>query len=221
MRHDQSDEPDQPGNGDSRRRGQGCRSDEQQLPSLDRDAERGGLLLAKLQRVHDAAAQHHDTATEQHHRRDETHLLPACRVETAEKPGVDDEQLVTSDVHQIRGGGARCRAHGNAGQQQRGGRHTATNASQEIDRHDRGSGAHKSEHLHGAAAREIAWYGQNERGNGAKARSGGDTQKVGIRQWVAKDALIGGAGDSQRRADEASQGDARQANLEQDGLGSR
>ena len=87
MRHDQSDEPDQPADGDGRRRGQGRRADEQQLASLDRDAECGGLLLAKLQRVHDAAAQHHDAATEQHHRRDETHLLPACHVETAEQPG--------------------------------------------------------------------------------------------------------------------------------------
>ena len=55
MRHDQSDESNQPCDGDGGRRGQGRRADEQQLRGLDRDAEGGGLLLPKLHRIHDAA----------------------------------------------------------------------------------------------------------------------------------------------------------------------
>ena len=211
--------PISPADGDGGRRGQGRRADEQQLRGLHRNAEGGGLLLPKLHRIHDAATEHHDTGTEDHHRCDETHLLPACHVEAAEEPGVDDQQLVTADVHQIRGCRARRRADGNTGEQERGGWHTATDTSEQVDHRDGDDCSHEGERLHGAAAREIRRDGQNEREHGAETGAGRDAQQIGIRQGIAKDALIRGPGDRQSGSDKPGQDDARQANLEQDGLG--
>ena len=221
MRDDDADEADHAGHGHGGADAGSRRDDDQALGGFHVDAEVEGLRLAQQQAVERAHQPRQHQAGQQREGQDRHHFRPAGAGQAAEHPQREVAQLAV-----VAGKGDEPReraaegAERNAGKQQCAGRQLALPAD---DRHQQGGGGESA--AEGGEGQRVDAerpgprggqpVAQRDRRHGCQRGSRGDADQARIGQRIAEHALHHGAGDSQRRADEGTEQQPRQADVEE------
>ena len=213
MRNEQADVADGAAdrNGQAGEDGSGDVDDE--LDAIDIDAQMTGFLFAGEDEIQvgGSGVDRADGDDEQEKRASASRR--GRRGEIAHQPEGHAAQVAAAEGgHEKHDDGGKKGGGDDSGEKQRGAIELAAATAQEVNGGDGGGGSDECAGLD--RARRVRRDDQAE--NGAESRSAGYAENVGVGERVAEQGLKAGTGGGKRGADENSEGDARQAQAEDD-----
>src|SRR5262249_53573104 len=217
MRRHQPDEGDRPCD---RYRGAGPEGDadhNQQAGAVDVDAERSRRIFAQRERAEGAGVEREQNPAQQEEGGGDEQMIGAAVLERAKEPERDFKRRVgrRREVEDERDSGAGEAREREAGKQRDGqARAPSGNRDQPADRDERAGDAGERHRERGRSGEAV---GDDERR--ANRRRLRRPEQRGLRQRIAQQALQGGAGEPERRADQQRQQRARQADAAHDDAG--
>lgn len=211
MRDDQSDEADDPADGDGGSRQEGGEQKDGVTRALHGNAGCLRMLVSQQQQIQRAAEQRDKDDRCRNRERDQLHMLPSSRLQPALKPEDDAAQLLLmgrARNHDIDDRGQE-RVDADAKQQQLRHIRLATGLPDGEDKDDgsQGAGEGRQRQRVGSLLREA---GSNHE-DGPGRRSRGDAEIAGLNQRITEHALHGGARHGESGSDQDANQDAGEA----------